>query len=238
MFPLREVVTKTKPNGIKAHPYSCVCFATLGKLLIVMIGTIVAGVAAAGGALLNASAQRKAAREKKRALERQKAAQDAWYKRNYYRDYLNTVEAQNAIKRVQKAWDEKTQEARARQAITGGTPEQTQAVAEVGGEAMGELVGNLAAQGEQNKQAIDTQKMEMDAKMANAEAEMAAQQEAARANLVNNVISTGTSIMSGMEPGKEKAPVMSPVEIDSDAIISRMSPGERAKVEQVKKVNY
>ena len=203
-----------------------------------MIGTIVTGVAAGVGALMSASAQRKAAREQKRALEKQKAAQDAWYKRNYYQDYLNTVGAQNAINRVRKAWSEKTQEARARQAITGGTPEQAQAVAEAGGEAMGELMGNLAAQGEQNKQAIDAQKVAMDANMANAEAEMAAQQEAARANLVNNVINTGTSIMSGMEPKEKKPLVMNPVQIDEANIISRMSPEKRAAFEKKNQINY
>ena len=130
-----------------------------------MIGAIVGAAAGVGSAIFGAAQQRRAAREARRERARQRAANDAWYARNYYQDYLNTVEAQNAYNRVRNAWAEQTQQARARQAVTGGTPEQAQAVAEAGGEAMGNVMGTLAAQGQQNRQAIDAQKLAMDANL-------------------------------------------------------------------------
>lgn len=154
--------------------------------------------------IFGASQQRKAAREQRRELARQRAANDAWYKRNYYQDYLNTVEAQNALKRYRNAWTEQAQQARARQAVTGGTPEQAQAVAEAGGEAMGNVMGTLAAQGQQNRQAIDAQKLAMDTNLSQQQMAIAEAEQLAGANLINNGIAVATSALQGYEP-KEKA---------------------------------
>lgn len=163
-----------------------------------MIGAIIGGVAGLAGSLIGAGAQRRAARKQEKELAKQRAANEAWYKRNYYQDYLNTVEAQNALKRVENAWAERTREARARQAVTGGTPEQAQAVAEAGGEAMGDMVGNLAAQGRQNKAAIDAQKLQMDANISAQESALAEAREQAGANLLSNGIDVAASALQGM----------------------------------------
>lgn len=163
-----------------------------------VIGLIGAGVGLASS-LFGAASSRKAAREQKRELARQRAADEAWYKRNYYQDYLNTVEAQNALKRVRNAWDDRTREARARQAITGGTAEQAQAVAEAGGEAMGETVGNLAAQGQQNKAAIDAQKLAMDANLSQQAAQIAENKQAAAQQLMAGGASMITSGLQSMD---------------------------------------
>lgn len=157
--------------------------------------------------IFGASQQRKAAREQRRELARQRAANEAWYNRNYYQDYLNTVEAQNALKRYRNAWAEQTQQARARQAVTGGTPEQAQAVAEAGGEAMGNVMGTLAAQGQQNKQAIDAQKLAMDTNLSQQQAAIAEAEQQASANLINNGIAVATSALQGLElKGATEAP--------------------------------
>lgn len=164
-----------------------------------MIGAIIGGVAGLAGSLIGAGAQRRAARKQEKELAKQRAANEAWYKRNYYQDYLNTVEAQNALKRVENAWAERTREARARQAVAGGTPEQAVAVAEAGGEAMGDMVGNLAAQGAQNKAAIDAQKLQMDANISAQESALAEAREQAGANLLSNGIGVAASALQGMD---------------------------------------
>ena len=165
-----------------------------------MIGAIVGAAAGVGSAIFGAAQQRRAAREARRERARQRAANDAWYTRNYYQDYLNTVEAQNAYNRVRNAWAEQTQQARSRQAVTGGTPEQAQAVAEAGGEAMGNVMGTLAAQGQQNRQAIDAQKLAMDANLSAQEMAVAEAEQQAGANLVNSGIAVATSALQGYEP--------------------------------------
>lgn len=174
-----------------------------------MVGAIVGAVGGLASGIFGASQQRKSARELRRELARQRAANEAWYKRNYFQDYLNTVEAQNALKRYRNAWAEQTQQARARQAVTGGTPEQAQAVAEAGGEAMGNVMGTLAAQGQQNRQAIDAQKLAMDNNLSQQTIAMASAEQAAGANLVGNGIDVLGSSIEGIVdsiPGKAIIP--------------------------------
>lgn len=150
-------------------------------------------IAGAAGATKGALDARKAARERRKAISQQKAKNEAWYARNYHEDYLNSVAANNAIKRVRDSWADATREARARQAVAGGTPEQAVAVAEAGGEAMANTVGSLAAQGEANKRAVDAQKQAMDANIAAQEGAIADAEQQAGMNLVNNGIGVATS---------------------------------------------
>lgn len=170
-----------------------------------VIGLIGAGVGLASS-LYGAHKSASEAKKQEAELVRQRAANEAWYNRNYYQDYLNTVQAQNALKQYRNAWAERTKEARARQAISGGTPEQAQAVAEAGGEAMGNMVGNLAAQGEANKQSIDAQKLAMDNNLSQQAAQIAEARQAAASNLMSSGASMITSGLQSM--GGKKANVL------------------------------
>lgn len=165
---------------------------------------VLSGVASS---IFGSRSQRKAAKAQAAELARQRAANEAWYKRNYYQDYLNTVNAQNALKRVRQAWADEVQKARGRQAVTGGTPEQAAAVAEAGGEAISNTIGNLAARGEQDKRAIDAQKQAMDAEVSAQAQQMHAQEQAAGANLLSNGIGVALggaqALASGLSAPKE-----------------------------------
>lgn len=171
-----------------------------------VLGIIGAGVGLASS-LFGAAKSAREAKKQEAELARQRAANEAWYNRNYYQDYLNTVEAQNALKRVRNAWAERTREARARQAITGGTTEQAQAVAEAGGEAMAETMGNLAAQGQQNKAAIDAQKLAMDNNLSQQQMAINEARQTAASNLMSSGASMITSGLQAMDGGNKKAAV-------------------------------
>lgn len=179
-----------------------------------------------GGTIFGAAQQRKAAREQEKALEKQRAVNEAWYNRNYYQDYLNTVEAQNAMRRYRNAWADQTREARARQAVTGGTPEQAVAVAEAGGEAMGNMIGNLAAAGQQNKQAIDAQKMAMDTNLANQQAQIAEAREAANAILLSNSANLIASGLQGMKKTDAVPPAGAKIQLPRADTSHVIKPGE------------
>lgn len=168
-----------------------------------MILTAVGALAGLGTAIYGGIKQARAEKQEEQLMEEQKAANEAWYNRNYYRDYLNTVEAQNAVKKYRDMIAEQTREARARQAVSGGTPEQAAAVAEAGAEQAGTLVGNLAAQGEASKQAVDAQKLAMDANLNAQGMTLAQKQQQAGMNLVSNGINTMASSLQGFEPKSE-----------------------------------
>lgn len=167
--------------------------------MIAAIGAI-AGLAATA---IGAAQQKKAAENQEKLLKEQQEKQEAWYNRNYYQDYLNTVEGQNAIKQYKDLWAERTREARARQVISGGTPEQAAAVAEAGAEGLGNMMGNLAAQGAARKQQIDAQMLGLDANLRNQRGAIEEARQQAGANLMSNGIGTMTSSLQGMDIPKK-----------------------------------
>ena len=171
-----------------------------------VVGLIGAGVGLAS-TLYGAHKSATEAKKQEQELVRSRAANEAWYNRNYYQDYLNTVQAQNALKQYRNAWAERTKEARARQAISGGTPEQAQAVAEAGGEAMGNMVGNLAAQGQQDRAAIDAQKLAMDNNLSQQQAAIAEARQQAASNLMSSGASLIASGLQGVDWNKADAGV-------------------------------
>lgn len=148
-----------------------------------------------GGGILGNSKAKKAERRQRELLRRQRAANEAWYARNYYQDYLNTTEAQNAIRRAKDAWGDRMKEARGRQAITGGTPEQVNQVQEIGAEAMGNTIADLAAQGSAIKRDVDRQKQQMDSEALASDAQIAAAQHEAGRNLTSNAIGAGVAAL-------------------------------------------
>lgn len=201
-----------------------------------VLGLAGAVVGLASG-IFGASRQRKAAREQRRELARQRAAVEAWYNRNYYQDYLNTVRGRNAIKKVRDAWAEQIQEARARQAVSGGTPEGAAAVAEAGGEALGDVVGNIAAQGEQNRAAIDAQKLAMDTNLSQQEMAIAEAEQQAGANLMNSGIGVATSALQGIELNGTVKPPMIVKEVGLKPAMGVPAPPEVELPKKIKPLN-
>ena len=163
---------------------------------------VIGGLLSAGYGAYKSS---KSAKEEKEAMAQQRAVNQAWYDRNYYQDYLNTVEAQNAVKRYKDAWGERLSEERARQVISGGTPAQLAAVQEAGAEGMANLMGDLAATGEQRKQAVEEQKLAMDNNMSEREMALARAKQEAGANLMQNGIGVATSSLQAFGTPKAGA---------------------------------
>lgn len=181
-------------------------FFLCGKNVLIMILGAISAIAGLGSSIYGAVKQSQAAKEEQKLMEKQAAANEAWYNRNYHQDYLNSVQAQNAMKRYRNAWEDQAREARARQVISGGSPAQTQAVMEAGAKGYGEMIGNLAAQGEQNKQAIDAQKLAMDTNLNAQGMQLAQKRQAAGANMVSNGIGTMVSGLQGMELPTKSVP--------------------------------
>lgn len=179
-----------------------------------MILSAIGAAAGLGTAIYGAVQQRKAAKNQEKLLNEQAARNEAWYNRNYYQDYLNSVEAQNAMKKYRDMWSERTKEARARQAITGGTPEQTQAVAEAGAQGLSDMMGNLAAQGSARKAEVDAQKMVMDANLTGQRGAIEEARQQAGANLMQNGIGVAASSLQGMNiPKKVTVPAMQTAQV-------------------------
>lgn len=137
-------------------------FLFLPQKLFVMIGKILGLGAGLAGGIMGGIKSSKAAKAQQKLIDQQRAKNDAWYNRNYYQNYLDSKEAQSAIKRVEDTMRRRKQEAQATAAVTGGTQEAVLAQEENDQKLMGDVVGNLAARGDAIKRQVDAQKQAMD----------------------------------------------------------------------------
>lgn len=146
----------------------------------------------------------KAAREQRRLMDEAKAAESAWYQRNYYGDYLNNSMARAAMKRVERTLSSRNRENRAYAAVNGATPELALARNRQGMQAMENVVTNLAAQDSENKLRVDAAHKQAMSDLRNrkltslsADEQAAARSAASGFNLLNNAL-------LGVNWGKEK----------------------------------
>lgn len=81
--------------------------------------------------------------------------ENAWYRRNYYANFMDNSASKAAIKRVENTLRRNNAQERARSVITGGTPEISVARNEQGLRAMENVVNNLAANDGNAKRYVD-----------------------------------------------------------------------------------
>lgn len=146
----------------------------------------------------------KAAREQKRLLSEKKAEEAAWFRRNYYGNYMDSSAARAAMKRVEKTLHNHNKQNRAYEKITGATPELTLARNRQALNSMENVVTNLAAQDDARKNQIESIHRQNVNALNNAELaqlnmqeQQAAQSAAGGFNLLNNAL-------LGATWGKEK----------------------------------
>jgi hypothetical protein len=131
---------------------------------------------------------RKARKAQENKIREEKAANEAWYARNYYQDMVNSVEGQSALKRVKEAADERVKEAQAREAIAGGTGSQVEQAQKAGINAVSNTAMGLAEQGAAIKRDVDAQKLSLDAGVREEEKDRLKADQASGEALLNNSI--------------------------------------------------
>lgn len=124
-----------------------------------MIASAVIGGATALAGLASSYMGYKRAKEEAakqdKLLAEDKARLNDYYNRNYYQDYYNTAEAQNAMRRVRESLQRRGQEEAGRAAINGGTAEAQLAQQENDQRALTETASALAEQGTALKRDAD-----------------------------------------------------------------------------------
>lgn len=123
-------------------------------ILSSIIGGASAAMGLASGVKGMFDAQR-SARKQRKLLNEAKASESAWYKRNYYGDYMNSSMARAALKRVEKTLHARSKQNRGYSAVNGATPELELARNRQSVEQLGNVATGLAAQDSANKSRID-----------------------------------------------------------------------------------
>ena len=95
--------------------------------------------------------------KKKQSKLRQDAQneENAWYRRNYYGNFMDNSASKAAIKRVENTLRRNNEQERARSVITGSTPEMSIARNEQGLRTMENVINNLAASDGNEKRNVD-----------------------------------------------------------------------------------
>lgn len=128
----------------------------------------------------------KAAREQQRLINEQESKNNAWYNRNYYKNYMESAEAQAAMKRVENTLKKQNQEARATAAVMGSTPEASVAQQQANNEILDNTATGLAAHATQRKMQVDAANQQNQNAILNARLGQSQMNEQGGAQLMSN----------------------------------------------------
>lgn len=123
-----------------------------------MIGALIGAGLGLATSIAGGVKSAKAAKDQQRLIEQQKAQNDAWYNKMYYQNYLDSKEAQSAMKRVEETLRKRNQDAQAQAAVTGGTQESVIAQQANDQKLVGNVVEGLASRSDELKRQADYQK--------------------------------------------------------------------------------
>lgn len=144
----------------------------------------------------------KAAREQQRLINEQESKNNAWYNRNYYQNYMESAEAQAAMKRVENTLKKQNQEARATAAVMGATPEAAVAQQQTNNEILDNTATGLAAQATQRKTQVDAANQQNQNAILNARLGQSQMNEQGGAQLMSNGLGLIGSAFSMYEKKK------------------------------------
>lgn len=144
----------------------------------------------------------KAAREQQRLINEQESKNNAWYNRNYYQNYMESSEAQAAMKRVENTLKKQNQEARATAAVMGSTPEAAVAQQQANNEILDNTATGLAAQATQRKTQVDAANQQNQNAILNARLGQSQMNEQGGAQLMSNGLGLIGSAFSMYEKKK------------------------------------
>lgn len=151
-----------------------------------MIGAILGAVGGLASGIFGGIKSAKAAREQQRLINEQESKNNAWYNRNYYQNYMESAEAQAAMKRVKNTLKKQNQEARATAAVMGSTPEAAVAQQQANNEILDNTATGLAAQATQRKTQVDAANQQNQNAILNARLGQSQMNEQGSAQLMSN----------------------------------------------------
>lgn len=151
-----------------------------------MIGAILGAVGGLASGIFGGIKSAKAAREQQRLINEQESKNNAWYNRNYYQNYMESAEAQAAMKRVENTLKKQNQEARATAAVMGSTPEAAVAQQQANNEILDNTATGLAEQATQRKMQVDAANQQNQNAILNARLGQSQMNEQGGAQLMSN----------------------------------------------------
>ena len=130
--------------------------------------------------------------------------ENAWYRKNYYGNFMDDKASKAAIKRVENTLRRNNEQERARSVITGSTPEMSVARNEQGLRTMENVINNLAAADSNRKHNIDMVHNQNSLALKNAEQQQLSLDERMAKSAASNGYNLMQNALLGVNWGKEK----------------------------------
>lgn len=122
-----------------------------------MLSTIIGGALGAASSLYGAWASGRAMDKVRASIDKAKDDNEAWYARRYNEDATQRADAQRILAKTEEAIRQANQNAAGTNAVMGGTTESLMAQKSANAQAMADAASQIAAQGDQRKDAIEQQ---------------------------------------------------------------------------------
>lgn len=167
-----------------------------------MIGAIIGAAASIGSSIYGAVKGAQQARKQQRAIDNERKANEAWYNRRYNEDATQRADAQRILNKTRDIVKERNRAARGTQAVVGGTEESVRATEEQGANALSDAAGQIAANAETRKDAIEEQYHNNNSSLRLEAANLSAQKQANTAEAVKGAISAAGTIASAVDSSK------------------------------------
>ena len=130
--------------------------------------------------------------------------EDAWYRRNYYGNFMDDKASKAAIKRVENTLRRNNEQERARGIITGSTPEFSIARNEQGLRTMENVINNLAVADSNQDKNLDVMHRQNNLALKNAEIQQLSLDERMAKSAASNGYNLMQNALLGANWGKEK----------------------------------
>lgn len=166
-----------------------------------LLGTLGLGLSAASG-IFGAIKANKAKKRQQRQIAEQEARDDAWYNDRYYQNYMDSTEAQSAMKRVRDTLRRENADARAQAAVGGATPEAAVAQQRVNRQSLERTAATLAGNATQRKNYVDSVHQANEKQTQNARMGQAQADEQGASQVMNNGLNLMGAAMQLYDGGK------------------------------------
>lgn len=143
---------------------------------------------------------------KKRQQQLLKSAKDgenAWYRKNYYSNFMNDTATQAAIKRVENSLRRNNEQERARGVVTGASAEQAIARNEQGLRSLDNVITNIASAEDSKKRDVETSHQNNKMSLLNSEYNTLSLDERMAKSAANNGYNLLQNALLGVEWGRE-----------------------------------
>lgn len=156
-----------------------------------MVGAIIGAAAQVGSSIYGAIKSSQANKRAEQLLRNQRDENQKWYETRMAQDYTRRADVQNVLRKQRELFNEQYQKARGASIVAGGTDESLALQQAQANKTMGDTMGDIAAQAEDYKEAVEQQYRETDAQLD--QKEIALEQQKAQ-NIANAAGQMGSAV--------------------------------------------